>query len=149
MAKDSTTFSDILDTPIVDAEKPKPLPQGSYLCAVQTPPKMDKSSKKGTPYVEFTLKPLKAGDDVDTDELKEQGGLKERTLRTTFYLTDGAKWRLREFIENCGIEFEDDTSFSEGIAQLSGCQVIAYVKHEPSADGNQLFANVSNTAPVE
>lgn len=147
MAK-STNFSDILDQPISEAEKPKPLPVGSYVCAVQTPPRMDASSQKGTKFVEFTLKVLKPSDDVDTDELKAQGGIGARTLRTTYYLTDGAKWRLRKFIEDCGVDFDEDATFSEGIASLSGAQVIAIVEHTPSKDGSQLFANVKDTMPV-
>jgi hypothetical protein len=146
MAKE-TSFEDILNQPMEEIDKPKPLPAGSYVCAVQVPPKLDKSTQKGTPYAEFTLKPLKPGEDVDTDELKEQGGIGTRTLRVTFYLTDGAKWRARQFVEDCGIEIEDKT-LSEGFAELGGCQVIAVVKHQPSSDGSQLYANVDRTLPV-
>jgi hypothetical protein len=36
---------------------------------VQGQPKIDKSSKKQTEYVQYTLKPIEALDDVDADAL--------------------------------------------------------------------------------
>ena len=50
----------ILDEAPTEIDRPKPIPTGTYLCRVQGTPTYDKSSKKGTPFVQFTLKPISA-----------------------------------------------------------------------------------------
>lgn len=145
------SFASILDRPSNEAERPKPLPQGSYLCVVHGLPKYDKSSKKQTPYVEFTLNILQAGDDVDTEALEEMGGIENKTLRATFYLTDSAEWRLTEFLDHCGIEDSDGDkalTHRERIDKSAGCQVWATVSHEASDDGQSVFAKLKGTAAV-
>ena len=99
-------------------------------------------------YVEFTLKPLEARDDVDEEALEEMGGIGNRTLRATYYVTEDAKWRLAKFLEDCGIEIEDGISFREYINYVPNQQVLAHVKHVPSQDGTTVFANVADTAAV-
>ena len=71
-------FSNILDKPATDVERPRPLPVGTYLTVIQGLPRYDKSSKKQTDFVEFTHQIVSALDDVDPDELAAAGGL---TLR--------------------------------------------------------------------
>ena len=142
-------FGALLDKPSSEVEKPKPLPQGSYTCVVQGLPKFDKSTKKGTEYVEFTLKVLAAGEDVDQDELKLMGGIQDKTIRDTYYITENALWRLKEFLVNAGIEEDDDKSLRQMIEETPGCQIIVHIKHTASQDGSSVFANVGSTAPVE
>ncbi|HOA52104.1 MAG TPA: hypothetical protein PKI05_07590, partial [Thermogutta sp.] len=86
-------FASILDESPTEIDRPKPIPTGTYLCRVQGSPVYDKSSKKGTPFVQFTLKPISAEDDVDEEDLAEMGGLDNKTLRLTFYLTEDAVYR--------------------------------------------------------
>lgn len=143
-----TTFQSILDKPSNEIERPKPLPAGSYVCVIQGMPKFDKSSKKGTPYVEFTLKPIQAGDDVDAEALQEMGGLGEKTLRGTFYITEDAAWRLTDFLDHAGAGDESMTP-RQRIDETPGKQVIANIRHKASADGSSVYAELGNTAPVE
>lgn len=150
MAKAATapTFGSILDTSSSEIERPKPLPVGAYVTVVQGQPRMDKSTKKGTEFVEFTLKVLEPLDDVDEDALKEVGGIKDKTIRATYYLTEGAVWRLKDFLDHCGAGDEDE-SLRQRIADTQGKQVIAHIRHEASEDGSSVFARLRNTAPVE
>lgn len=142
------SFQSVLDTPAGDIERPKPAPVGSYVCVVQGQPKIDKSSKKQTEYVEYTLKPLEALDDVDEDAL-DAWGIKDKTFRITFYITENSIYRLKEFLQHCGIEMEDDGSLRQYVAEAAGKQIVAHIIHEPSQDGETIYAKVKNTTAVE
>ena len=146
-AAQAPNFGSILDRAPSEIEKPKPLPQGSYITQIVGQPRFDKSSKKQTEFVEFTHKLLSALDDVDEDELKALGGVKDKVMKNTFYLTESAAWRLKEFLEHCGIEEGD--SLREMIEETPGKQVGIFVGHEASQDGTSVFARVGKTFVVE
>jgi hypothetical protein len=149
MAKAQTTpnFGALLDTPSSEVERPKPLPAGSYTAVVHGLPRYDKSTKKQTEFVEFTLNLLAAGDDVDEGELKEMGGFAGKTMRATYYITDTALWRLKDFLDHLGIE--DEGSLRQRIEEAPGKQVGIFIKHEPSQDGTTFFAQIGKTFVVE
>ena len=151
MAKPQTKpqFASVLDMPASDIERPKPLPVGSYVCVVQGQPKIDKSSKKQTEYVEYTLKLLEALNDVDTDALDAVGGIQEKFTKVTFYLTENSVYRLKEFLEHCGVDMEEEGSLRQYIAEAPGKQVVAHIIHEASQEGDAVYARVKNTTAVE
>ncbi len=138
-------FSDILDLETSETERPKPLPQGTYTCVVQGLPRYDKSSKKQTPFVEFTLAPNGVLDDVDAEALEDMGGFAGKTIRATYYLTDDALWRLKEFLAHCGIE---DGKYRDCIDQTPGCSVGAVLRHKASQDGTGVFAELARTVAL-
>lgn len=155
------TFGSILDKAPSEVERPKPLPAGTYVAMVKGLPRFDKSTKKGTEFVEFTMQliePYKNEDgesDVDQDDLaasltKPSGDvvpLNERTMRNTYYLTEDALWRLKKFlVDDLGIE--EGESFRSMIDETPGKQCLISLKHTASDDGTAVFANVANTAPV-
>jgi hypothetical protein len=139
------SFSDILDQETSATERPKPLPVGTYTCTVQGLPRYDKSSKKQTPFVEFTLVPNGTLDDVDQDALEAMGGFHGKTIRATFYLTEDAKWRLMDFLANCGIE---DGKYRDCIDQTPGCSIGAVIRHRPAEDGTSVFAELAKTVAL-
>lgn len=141
-------FGSILDRQGSEIERPKPLPQGSYLCVVKGLPRHDKSAKKQTPYVEYTLQPLQALDDVDAEALAEIGGLENKTIKATFYLTEASAFMLKDFLAHCGVDVEGQT-LRAAIEEAPNCQVIAHMKHEASEDGERVYSKLAKTAPVE
>ena len=147
-------FLSILDRPASSIEQPVPLPAGTYLTTVIGMPRYDKSTKKGTEFVEFTHQVIAAADDVDVTELEESGGLtnKEglaRTVKNTYYITEDAAWRLKEFLEHCGFDFEDnEMTLREAAENTANREVYIYVRHEPSDDGTRTFARIYGTAAV-
>lgn len=163
MAKDKQkdepkTFASILDTPASQVTRPKPAPHGSYLSMTKGLPRYDKSTKKGTPFSEYTMQLLEALDDVDEDALTEyltKGDgtivpLREKSMRLTFYHTPDALWRLVKFLKDLGLEAEDDeTSISDLEQQSPGRQCVIHVKHSPSDDGETMFANIDKTGAAE
>ena len=156
MAK-TATFSDILNKPASEVERPKPLPAGTYLCVVKGLPRFDKSSKKQTEFVEFNLSPMQAGEDVDQEDLaamllNKDGTskvLNELTIRATYYLTDNSLYRLKDFLTHCGLDVESDASLRQLVDAAPGCQVTAFVKHQASDDGQSVYAQLGGTAVAE
>lgn len=142
---DKPNFASILDEAPTEIDRPKPIPTGTYLCRVQGTPTYDKSSKKGTPFVQFTLKPISAEEDVDEDDLQEMGGLDNKTLRLTFYLTEDAVYRLDEFHEHCGLDLTESASRRSRNDEVVNAEVRALVKHRPSEDGQTVYAEISRT----
>lgn len=142
-------FSSILDEAPTEVNRPKPLPIGTYLCIVKGQPVYDKSSQKGTPYVEFTLAVIAAEDDVDEDELSEMGGFEGKTLRATYYTTDDAIYRLDEFHQHCGIDLNEPASRRSRNDDVVNAQVRVVVKHETSKDGSVVFAKIARTAMAD
>jgi hypothetical protein len=137
------TFSEILDIESSDVERPKPLPAGTYACIITGLPRFDKSPKQQIPFIEFTLQPQAPLDDVDQEELQEQGGIGERKLRVTFWIPDKESlWRLNDFLDNCGIE---QGKMSARVDQTPNCSIGAVVKHKPSDDNTVMYANVVKT----
>lgn len=155
MAKPATAtarpnFGALLDKAPTEIERPKPLPAGTYTCVVQGLPEYDKSSKKQTEYVRFTLKPLAAEADVDTEALAEMGGLGDKTIPVTFYITENSLFRLKDFLSHLGFDVTDpEASLREMCETTTGRQVRAFIKHRASEDGESIFAEVGRTASVE
>ena len=163
MAKNKDTdtpksFSSILDTPFSQISRPKPQPHGTFLAMVKGLPRYDKSTKKGTPFSEYTMQLLEAQDDVDEDALKEyltKGNgtnvpLREKTIRITFYHTPDSLWRLEKFLKDLGLEAEDDDESIGDVEQKTpGRQCYIHVKHSPSDDGETMYASVDKTGPVD
>lgn len=157
MAQAQPNFGVILDRKPTQIERPKVLPAGSYITVVQGMPRQDKSAKKQTPFYEYTCKYLQAMDDVDQDDLdaalSRADGTKrvlgEMTVKLTYYLTEDAIWRLKQFLEHCGLNEDDFESIRHMAESAGGCQVVVKLRHKPSDDGESMYAEVFGTAPVE
>jgi hypothetical protein len=154
----SPDFTSVLDTPSNEVSRPKPLAQGTYVWQVKGLPRIDKSTKKGTEFSEYTLQAMEACEDVDGEDLKfsltkangEVVPLKERTLKYTLYHTEDALWRLKKFLNDCNIPEEDDEgnvrTIRERMQDVPGKIILGHVKHSPSDDGETIYANIDRTA---
>ncbi len=142
------TFASILDKPATEIEPPKLMPVGTYVGVVQGLPRIDKSSKKQTEFVEFTIKYLQPTEDVDAEALAEAGGVAEKTIKATFYITENSAFMLKEFLKNLGLEPDEEGSLRACLDQTTGKQLLFSVKHEASEDGERVFARFGKSAPV-
>lgn len=159
MAK-SPTLADIMEAESTGkVDRPKPVPQGSYLAKVVGMPERGTSEKKGTPFVRFSAELIEAQDDVDEDDLTEWCKRIDGTSRTlkgtpaprnglTFYTTPDAIWRLDKFYEDLGINEKGKTR-NEISEDAVGQEFIININHTTSDDGEATYANVKSTAPVE
>lgn len=154
----SPDFTSVLDTPSNEVSRPKPLSQGTYVWQIRGLPRIDKSTKKGTEFSEYTLQAMEACEDVDPEDLKfsltkangEVVPLKDRTLKYTLYHTEDALWRLKKFLNDCNIPEEDDggnvRTIRERMQDVPGKIILGHVKHSPSDDGETIYANIDRTA---
>ena len=145
-------FSDFLDRRADEVERPKPLPVGTYRTVIKGQPRFDKSTKKGTEFVEFTHTIVEAADDVDEDALKEYLGddkLRGKEIKNVYYLTENSLWRVKEFLEHCGLDVEGKHTLGQLIEGTPNCEVYLTIRHEPSQDGQAMFARVGGSAAVE
>lgn len=143
-------FQDILNQKASDIEKPKPLPVGMYLCIVNGPVEFPEEGigQKQTPAAIVQLRPLQSMQDVDQEALAEAGGLSEKSIRHTLWLSKDAQWRTKEFMEHCGLDTANGASLGELFAQLPNRQVYVTLRHRPAKDGSQLYSEVASTSAV-
>lgn len=143
-------FASLLDAAPTEINRPKPLPIGTYLCVVSGQPEYGTSSKKGTPFVQFTLRPIAAEADVDEEDLAALGGIEGKTLRNTFYITEDAVYRLDEFHEHCGLDLDDETSRRNRNDEVVNAQVRAVVKHRDANDGSgNVYTEIARTLKAD
>lgn len=151
-----TTFGAILDTPSTAVERPKPLPAGTYHCVVDKQYKEGTTTRKGTEFIEFSLKPMSALDDVNEEDLKASltsadGSVKplsDKRIRATYYLTPDSIYRLNDFLINDLGIVQGKKKLRQMIGEAQNRQVLAHIKLVPSDDGTMLYANMDKTAPV-
>lgn len=144
-------FQDLLNQPVEEVKRPKPLPVGSYVFNIGDY-KFDKSAKKQTDFVQFNLTPIQPLDDVDQSELSEALGektLSDKGQKVDFYLTGEAIYRLDEFLLDYVGTTKGNTR-TEQIAEAKGMQVVGYISHSPSQrDANTIYANISQFSKYE
>lgn len=112
-------FSKLLQKPVTSAERPKPKAAGTYL-GVVSKYEFGESQQKKTPYVRYHISSVAPGPEVDMEENARNGiDLAKWSPYKDYFLTDDALYRLREFIESCGISV-DGRSFNETIPEVVG-----------------------------
>ena len=142
-------FASILAESPDHVERPKPLPVGTYLCTVGTP-EIGESSKKKTPFLRFPLKPLAPMQDVDEEALAEVGGLENKNLSITFYVTADAAFMLDDFHANCGVDLSDGLTRADRNEEVINAQVLAVVTHRTDDnDPSRVYVEVRRTAKAE
>ena len=141
------SFESILNTPMSDIAKPKPRPVGTYIGVVTKAPEIKKIGPKETLAAIFDVKVISPGPDIDASELAAAGGIGERHLRVTQFLTEDALWRLKNFLLALGLE-DDGSSIGKLLAETPGRQALFKIKHRPSQDGSELYEEVDSVAAL-
>jgi len=143
----SANFADILNTRVEDIEKPKPRPVGTYIGVVTSQPELKEIGQKNTLAAIFEVKLIAPGADIDMQALNEAGGIGDRPLRVTQFLTKDALWRLKEYFKALGLDAESG-SVGELLPQTVGRQAVYKIKHRPSQDGTVLYEEVDSYAAL-
>jgi|TARA_R110000824_G_scaffold230800_5_gene418493 hypothetical protein len=123
-------WEELLSANPEEIERPEPVPPGTYT-GVITEFKLDTSRNKGTPYVQYLIRPVSPGADVDNEAFQKFGGsekLAAKTLQQNYYMTPDAQWRLKAFLEKLGIPF-GGRSFQAIIPEAVNKQVTVHVVH--------------------
>lgn len=140
-------FESVLDMPATDFERPPPIPPGTYGAAVKGLPEWIKSDRTGTEGVQFAMALLQAADDVDKEALEAIGGIAEKVMPYRFYVTEKSGYRLREFLEDLGIEVQGK-SLRAASQEANGRQCLLSVRHTPRQDGKGFYSEIASTAPL-
>jgi hypothetical protein len=154
-------FDDVYNVPVTQLDRPKPQPVGTYLGEIVGLPEEMTSPKKGTRYAQYTVRPIEPAmndrgnfKDVDPTALEEyltrasgeKMQLSDRTLRLPMWRTKDSGHRHVEFLKKLGIsEYNDDGTervLPEMIAESPGRQAYFHVKHNPSLDGENVYAEI-------
>jgi len=153
--KPAANLTSILDRPLSENVKPKPLPRGIYRCVVKEWEKG--TANTGTEYIRFQLAPIAVEGEIDQDALDtaltkgngQKVPLSEKRLRRTFFLTDLAAYRLQDFLVDCGIPL--GRNISSMLQEVNNREVLADVRHTPSTDpgSDAMYAEVVATAKVK
>jgi hypothetical protein len=153
---DNPSFASVLDAPVDSIERPKPLPVGTYAWAIEGRPEITKSKNKGTDQVNFVVSCLGPADDVDASQLSEAGGWQGKKMRLSFWPTENAAYRLKEFLlDDLQLEGEGK-SMRALLDECSGMQFSGHVKHEMVTKDGQgrtleepfIRAEIDATAPI-
>lgn len=141
-------FADILDTPMDAVKPPALLPVGTYHTVIAGLPESGHSSKKQTPQLTFKHRIVGALDDVDTDELAEAfpEGIQGKEIENTLYITDKSLFMLTDMLKNCGCD--PAKSVRQALDDCPNTEVGIVIKHEPSQDGQRIFARVARTVAL-
>jgi hypothetical protein len=147
-----TDFRALLTKPIKEIEEPQPLPPGTYTARIGQSKFGDTKGENATPFVEFPLSILTAGDDVDTEAL-ENWGNREKLARTkqkiTFYLTEDSLFRLANFIKNtCEISEDEADNLNDGIPLTLNKVISIHISHGVSKKTKKPYATVDDTAAI-
>lgn len=140
----------LLGRKIEDVEAPKPVPAGHYKATIRGH-EFGKSTKNQTPYVRFIVTLSDPDDDVDDSALDAFGGLEKlmnRKMYVTFFLTEDAIFRLRDFFEK---DLKLDISgrnFDDVIPEVNGLDFKVLIEQTLS-DKGQIFSNIASTHPNE
>lgn len=142
----AVNFKELLSTPVTDAERPKPRPAGKYFGTISAF-KFDESREQKTPFVRISLKGIQPGpgitaDPATFDRLQKSGGTEKWNLNRDYYLTEDAKYRLRELMESCKLKVEG-RSFLEVIPELVN-QPVAFDVSEESYERKDGETGISN-----
>jgi hypothetical protein len=121
------------------------MPPGNYNVVIKSL-RYDKSSQKGTEFVEFSGIPTAT--DADEADIERIGGLEGKVLRVQFYNTEFSVGRLDKFHQHCGIDLSVPMTSRLRNEECINRECCFVVRHEPARDGSEeMFAKVTRTLP--
>lgn len=155
-------FSSALDTKASDIERPKDLPQGTYIWSVSKIPTSE-ATKSGEWFIfEFPLRVVSPEEDVDQDLLDEFGSVAGQMGRISFMLSsdddrkadnDKTMFRLRNFMQRIlRVDCDEDATIREMLDASVNCQFYAQCTWRQGTDASGETVNyvdVKNPAPLD
>lgn len=151
-------FTDALNKPVDQVEKPKPKPAGTYLSIVQGLPKVKKITAQGEEkeVLSFMLKPLMAREDVDSDSLSALPEIQSWPPQgLDFWEGEAGEYQAVQFLTNsCGIDpgpKGKSKTIGQMCAEAAGKQVLTVYENYPYTDKTgelQIGTRIKSTAAV-
>ena len=140
MSASATTFRSLLQQATDTVERPRPLAEGHYIGTIKGH-EFGLSRQKQTPFCRLFLVPEEETDDVP--EGANAGlNLPARELRTDFYITPTALYRLSDVLDAV-LGKQVGRTFDERIPELKGSRVIFGVKTRNNDEDVPTFNDVT------
>lgn len=140
-------FQSILaNATIGEIEKPKPVPEGSYVALIKGVEYGETKSDKKTPYARVNLELVQALSDVNEASLSAFGPVTGKKMRLDFYLTEEALFRLQDFIlDDIGLDMKGMT-LDQALPQIINNQVGVKIRHKfDEKDATKVYTEVEKT----
>lgn len=135
-------LASLLNTRASDVKRPVALPDGTFYGIIKSH-EFVQSSQKKTPGIQYNIGLTLAHEDVDLSDFQEAGGvLTEKTMRTTFWLSEGALFMFTDFLASLGIE-PGDRTLGELAPLPVGQPVILDVVAKPNKAGDGFYNEIS------
>lgn len=141
-------FSKILQKQATEIEKPKPLPIGTFVCSNPKLPDFKGIGQNQTPAAEFSFVVIAPTEDVDPEQLAAYGDFKGKTIRHRMFLSEAAEFRTKEEIVKVFNLDEAGKSLGQLFNETVNQQLLVTIKHTPTQDGTDVFAEVEALASV-
>ena len=138
-------FRELLAKPMDDVKRPPALPAGVYHGVVSNH-EFGTSSRKQTPFVRYTytLQSLHEGDEANLEGID----LSKRNPASTFYITEDALYRLKDFLESVGVSV-GGRAVSECIPEAMNARVLVTITQRNSEDGKEIYNDVASVRGEE
>lgn len=141
-------FSALLSKPAGEAKKPPALDAGLYPGIIKSY-EVDDKNQKHTPYVRFFWGLTSWPGEPQTDESGAVIDLSKKQLRSDFYLTDDALWRLDAFLREVGIAMEPGQTYAEVLPTAVGTMANLEIIQELNQKNNEVFNSISTITKAE
>ena len=140
------TFRSLLAKPMDEVKRPPTWPAGTYHGIVKSQ-EFGTSKLKKTPYARYHLGILSAGEDIDPDSL-EGIDLSKRDLTKDYYLTEDSIYRIKEFLESCGVN-TTGRALGECIPEALHSRVLITVTQSTTDDGKGMRNEIGDVVGEE
>lgn len=150
-------FADALDTKVEEIERPPLLPMGTYVWMVTKHPEIDTIADGRFDVCDYTLKCIRAMDDVDKVDLAKFGSLENVTRRFRFMFNkeDDAAFKKTEFyhkqflVDHLGIKAKKGATTKALMAEATNNQCLGVVSWRPDKNNPEIqYDEIKRTAPV-
>lgn len=142
-------FGALLDVQVDSVERPPVFPAGPYTATVAAH-EFGTSSQKGTPYCRYEIKLISPQEGVDQELFEAAGGMEKlaarKNMNLDFYLTEDAKYRLREFLENT-LEINcSGSTFDKKIPEALNLPLTVEISHQAGQKPGEWWMNIADTS---
>lgn len=142
------SYKDLLKARPADIIPPKPIPPGPFKVRIASH-EFSTAGKKNTECVNFSLRLLEPGDEVDLDLLEAaKDDLAKAKPTHRIFITEDSLWVLKDFLTNV-LKIPEADSLEEMMPQTTGKEFIAIFTQQPSErDKERMVSFIEKVLPL-
>lgn len=142
------SYKDLLKARPADIIPPKPIPPGPFKVKIHSH-EFGTAGEKKTECVNFSLRLLEPGDEVDPDLLEAaRDDLVKAKPKYRIFITEDSLWVLKGFLTDV-LKIPEADSLEEMMPQTTGKEFIAVFTQQPSnRDKDQMVSFIEKVLPL-